>query len=106
MAAVIKHQHILRLLSHGDVSSNQLFYHTPSLTKSTNQYNSLLRKNNIDSINDTWIKELFLNKIILCIRDTELAGPGSVFMVGELKAVYVEMLDGHGIVWSTHISGF
>ena len=52
------------------------------------------------------MKELFLNKIILYIRDTELAGPGTVFMVGKRKAVYVEMLDGHGIVWSTHISGF
>ena len=29
MAAVIKHKHILCSLSHGDVSSNELFYHTP-----------------------------------------------------------------------------
>ena len=47
-----------------------------------------------------------LNKIILYIRDTELAGPAAVFMVGELEAMYVEMLDGHDIVWSTHISQF
>ena len=47
-----------------------------------------------------------LNKIILYIRDTELAGPGAVFMVGELGAMYVEMLDGHDIVWSTHVSQF
>ena len=71
---------------------------TPRLTKYTNQYNSLLGKNNIDSINNTWTKELVLSKIILYIRDTELAGPGTVFMVGELKAVYAEMLDGHGTV--------
>ena len=27
------------------------------------------------------------------MRDTELAGPGTVFMVGELEAICVEMLD-------------
>ena len=27
-------------------------------------------------------------------------------MVGELKAMYVEKLDDHGIVWSTHVSRF
>ena len=47
-----------------------------------------------------------MNKIILYIRDTELAGPGTVFMVGELEALYVEIFDGHGIAWSTHLSRF
>ena len=27
-------------------------------------------------------------------------------MVGELEAMYVEILDGHGIAWSTHVSRF
>ena len=76
---------------------------TPRLTKYTNQYNSFLSASNIDSTNDSWIKELVLNKILLYIKDTELADPGTVFMVGELEAMYVEMLDGHGIVWSTHV---
>ena len=106
MAAGIKDEHILRLLSHGDVSSNELFYHTPCLTKYTNQYNSFLSTNNIDPTNDTWIKELVRNKIILYIRDTELARAGTVFMVGELEAMSVAMLDGHGIVWSTNVSRF
>ena len=106
MAAVIKDEYILPLLSHGDVSSNELFYHTPSLTKYTNQYNSFLSTNNIDPTNDTWIKELVRNKIILYIRDTELASAGTVFMVGELEAMSVAMLDGHGIVWSTNVSRF
>ena len=56
--------------------------------------------------NDTWIKELFLNKIILYIRDKGLTGPGTVFMFGELPVMYAEMLDGHGIVWSTHVCRF
>ena len=85
MAAVIKHEHILYSLSHGDVSSNELFYYTPCLRKYPNQYNSFSNTNNIDLANDTWIKELVLNKIILYIRNTELAGPGTVFMVGELE---------------------
>ena len=96
----------MRSLSHGDVSGNELFYHTPCLTKYTNQCNSFLNTNNIDSTDHTWIKELILNKVILYIRDTELAGLGTVFMVGELEALYVEMPDGHGIVWSIHISRF
>ena len=71
---------------------------TLRLTKYTNQYNSFLSTNNIDSTKDTWIKKLALNKIILYIGDTELASSCTVFMVGELEAMYVEMLDGHGIV--------
>ena len=104
MAAVIEHEHILRSLSHGGVLSNELFCHTLCHKKYTNQCNSLLRTSNIDSTNDTWNKEHVLNKIILHIRDTELAGPGTVFRVGELGAMHVEMFDGHSIVWSTHIS--
>ena len=98
MAAVIKHKYILRSLSHGDISSNELFDHSPCLTKYTNQYNSFLSTNNIDSTNDNWIKEFALSKIIIYIRDTELAGCGTVFMVGELEAMYVEILDGYGII--------
>ena len=90
---------------HGDVLSNELFCHTPWLTKNTNQYNSLLSTNNIDSLNDTWIKQLALNKIILYIRDAEVAGPGTVFMVAELETLN-SMVDGHGILWCTHVSQF
>ena len=91
MTAVIKHKQILSSLSHGDISNNELFYHTPCLTKYTNQYNSFLSMNNIDSTNNTWIKELVLNKIILHIRDTELGSCGTVFIVGEFEAMYVEI---------------
>ena len=55
--------------------------------KKQNQYHSFFSTNNIDSTNDTWIKELVLNKIILYIRETESAGPGTVFMVGELETM-------------------
>ena len=47
--------------------------------------------NNVDSTNNTWIKELVLNKIILHIRDTELGSCGTVFIVGEFEAMYVEI---------------
>ena len=79
---------------------------TPPVPQNTKEYNSFFTTNNIDPINDTWAKELVLNKIILYIRYTELAGPGTAFMVGELETMYVEMLDGHGIAWSTHVSQF
>ena len=59
----------------------------PLSHKKQNQYHSFFSRNNIDSTNDTWIKELVLNKIILYIRETELAGPGTVFMVGELETM-------------------
>ena len=58
----------------------------------------------MDSANDIWIKELVLNNIILYIRNTELAGPGTVFMVDELEVMFVEMLGGHDIVQSTQVS--
>ena len=35
-----------------------------------------------------------------------MASSGTVFMVGELEVMHVEMLDGHGIVRSTHVSRF
>ena len=74
-----KHKYILGWLSHGDVLSNELIYHTLSLTKYTNQCNSLLSTNNIDSAINTWIKELVLNSIILCIGGTELVGSDSFY---------------------------
>ena len=101
-----RHEHILHSLSHGDVLRNELFYHTPGLKKYINQCNSVLSSNNIDLTSDIWIKELVLNKINLYIRDTKLAGPGTVFMVVELEAIYVEMLDSSGIEWSTHVLQF
>ena len=52
----------------------------------------------MDSANDIWIKELVLNNIILYVRNTELAGPGTVFMVDELEVMFVEMIGGHDIV--------
>ena len=62
MAAVIKQELILRSLSHGDVSSNELFYHNPYLTKYTTFLLPPgvkgLSTSDIDSTNDTWIKEL------------------------------------------------
>ena len=106
IAAVIKHENVLRLLSHGDVSSNELFYHISCLSNYTNQYNRISNANNTDSTNDSWVKELVLNKIILHIKDTELINPGTVFMVGELENMYIVMLDGHGIVCSFHVSRF
>ena len=60
MDAGIKHEHILRLLSHGNISKDKLFYHTPCFTKYTNQYNSFLSTSNIDPTNNTSIKELVL----------------------------------------------
>ena len=98
MAAVIKDKYIFHSLSHCDISNKELFYCTPCLTKYTNQYNRLFDTNSIGSTNDTWIKELVLNKITLYIRDTELAGLDTDFMVGGREAMYHEMLDGHGIV--------
>ena len=80
MAAVIKHELIMHSLSHDHISSIQLFYNFPCLRKYTDEYNSFLRTNNIDPTNDTWIKELVLDKITLFIRDTELAGPATVFI--------------------------
>ena len=77
--------------------------------KYTNQYNSLFGTNNIDSTNDTWIKELVLNKIIPFIRDTELAGSGTVFMVGGSEAMYVEMLvvmGSYGVLMHLDLQSF
>ena len=102
-AAVIKHKLAFRCLSHDDVLSDEFF---PYLTKYTKKYDGLLSRNNINSTNNTWNKELVSNKIILHIKDTELPGPDTVFVVGELETMYLGILDGHGIVWSTHVPRF
>ena len=88
ITVVIKHEHVLRSLSHDDVSRDELFYHTPCLTKYTNQYN------NIDLTNDIWIKEPVLNTITitLYIKNTELAGPGTAFTDGDLKLCMLKCL--------------
>ena len=106
IAAAINHEHLLRSLSGGDVSSNELFYHLSCLAKHTRKYNNLKNKCNTDSVYDTWVKELYLNKIILYIKDTENSTPGTTFIAGELESMYASSLENHGIPWTAHVSRF
>ena len=91
---------MLRSLSHDDVSRDELFYHTPCLTKYTNQYN------NIDLTNDIWMKEPVLNTITITLYIKNTEWPWHSFYGWWLEAMYVEMLGGHSIGWSTHVSPF
>ena len=106
MAVALCHEHVLQLLSMGDVSSNELFYHAACLNSYTKKYNNIKNIDNNDDNNAAWIKELVLNKIILHINDLEVYSPGNLFIVGELESMYIEMLDGHDIVCTSHVSRF
>lgn len=106
IAATVNHEHILRCLSHGDVSSNEMFYHDKCLTKYTHKYNDIISKGNTDNKNDLWVKELVLNKIILYIKDIERVNPGTVFIVYELESMYEDMLIGYNIKWTSHVTRF
>ena len=106
MAAVIKHDNVLCKLSSGDVSNNEMFYHNRCLNKYSRLYNSMVSKPSTASVNEEWIKELSLNKLLLHMKDIESTKPGTVFVVGELESMYAESLEGYGINWSCHVSRF
>ena len=79
MAALISNQEILRKLSFGDVTSNELYYHRECYQDFRNEYNreeKKLRETNTDRRMEEWTKASTLSKIVRHIYETERDIPG------------------------------
>ena len=87
MATKIGDDHLIRILSSGDVASNEIFYHNenikPCLANFHKKYqteckiaNGAVNKDDID-----WLKNCALDKVYFCMYETEMQTKSSVFKV-------------------------
>ena len=96
METVLEDENLLIQLSHGNVASNEMFYHKPKLKcfyqKYRKQYFKKLKEKNIDEENkslEKWYKIHSLNKVIHNMKQTENKYPGHVFEVKQLENKYL-----------------
>ena len=92
MAKVLEDEKLLIQLSHGDVASNEMFYHKSNIKcchqKYRKQYFKKLKEKNIDQEKNSlekWYKIHSLNKVIHNIKKSENENPGYAFEVKQLE---------------------
>ena len=103
MGKVLEDEKLLIQISHGDVASNEMFYHKSNIKccyqKYRKQYFKKLKEKNIDEEKNSlqkWYKIHSLNKVIHNLKQTENENPGYVFEVKQLENKYVEILNSYG----------
>ena len=112
MATKIGEDHLIRILSSGDAASNEIFYHNentkPCLANFHKKYqtecknaNGAVNKDHID-----WLKSSALDKVYFYIYETEIQTPSSFFKVKDLENMYIDLLQCHNIIISSHVSCF
>ena len=113
IAKVLEDENLLIQLSHGDISSNEMFYHKSNIKfcyqKYRKQYFKKLKEKNIDEEKNSlqkWYKIHSLNKVIHNLKQTENENPGYVFEVKQLENKYVEILNSYGYNIDSHVSRF
>ena len=99
MAKITGDDELLRILSTGDVASNEVFYHKPAikgcLQLFERKYEKINDKENRESEIESeikWKKLCALNKIYFHISEEERTHPSSVFEVKALEAMYIDLL--------------
>ena len=113
MAKVLQDENLLIQISHGDVASNEMYYHKSSVKccyqKYRKRYIKKLSEKDKDDENtsvERWFKITSLNKVIHHIKETENETPGRIFEVRQLENKYIEILKSYGYFIESHVSGF
>ena len=113
IAKVLEDENFLIQLSHGDVASNEMFYHKPNIKrcyqKYRKQYFKKLKEKNVDEEKNSlekWYKINSLNKVFHNIKQTENENPGYFFEGKQLENKYVEILNSYGYNIDSHVSRF
>ena len=110
MAKFIGNDDILRLLSSGDVNTNELFYHKQKIKccyqRFRKAYISKVNKVELVSDDSEWHKASSLNKIIYYMKEQDIENPGIIFEVKSLEKMYIELLSHHGIEQNSHVTRF
>ena len=113
MVAVIGDDKLLRILSQGDVTANEIYYHSYDVKHCLQDfhYHYSKRQKQINSHNDQqpeidWNKMSALNKVFFHMCDVEQREPKSVFVVKEMEDLYIDLLQCHNIHIQSHVYRF
>ena len=112
MAKCFEDEYLLVILAHGDIASNELFYHISNFKccyqKYRKRYLKRLKeiKSNNEQNSEDWLKIYSLNKIIYFIKHKENENSGTVFEVKLLENIYIDILKFHNICEESHVTRF
>ena len=97
---------LLPLLSTGDLTANEIFYHASCYK--TMQYESEKFKRNRDSTdqNTEWIKAEAADRVVSYITEHEENNPGLVCIVKDINQNYIDYLSELGISEQPNTTGF
>ena len=108
MTTELNHEPLLRLLSSGDVASNELFYHDKCYDTIRYQYSKFTKSESDESssMRDTECKQIALKKVIFYLKDSEMSNPGNLYPVMELETMYSDLLKSDNIHHNNHTTTF
>ena len=104
----LNHEPLLRLLSSGDVASNELFYHDKCYDTIRYQYSKFTKSksNESSSMHDIKCKQIAFKKVIYFLKNSEMSNPGNLYPVMELETMYSDLLKSDNIHHNNHTTTF
>ena len=112
MGTKIGDNDLIRILSSGDIASNEIFYHKenikPSLANFHRKYQTECKNTDVDVNKDDidWLKSSALDKVYFYMYETEMQTKSSVFKAKDLENMYIDLLQCHNIIIASHVSRF
>ena len=106
MATKLNHEPVLRLLSSGDVASNELYYHDKCYDTIRHQYSKFTKSDESSSMRDKECKQIALKNIIFYLKDSKMFNPGNLYPVMELETMYSDLLKSDNIHHNNHTTTF
>ena len=106
MALKAGNETLLKHLSSGDASSNELYYHAECNNALWNQCIKIDKENSSENIEMKWRRAQAYESIISFMLEQEAIEPGSTFVVMDLNELYIENLKSFGIEEKTQTTRF
>ena len=106
MALKVGNEALLNLLSTGDASSNELYYHAQSKNDLSNQCIKIDKESSSRNIETKWRQAHAFESIVSFVLEQETVEPGTNFVVKDLYELYVENLKSFGIEKKTQTTRF
>ena len=106
MALKVGNETLLKHLSTGDASSNELFYHSQCNKDLYNQCIKIDKENSSRDIETKWRRAQAFESIVSFLLEQEAVEPGSTFGVKDLNKLYIENLKSFGIEEKTQTTRF
>ena len=109
---MIGDDHLLRILSSGDVAANEFYYCKqnikPCLLTFHDKYKAACKdtQNPNSNYDVEWLKVSALDKVYFHMCEIEQQAPSTVFEVKDLERMYIDLLQCHDIIVSSHVSRF